>query len=60
MRDLRVWMSKSAAAVSFRPPFPPLVNGVRRAQVTTMSSGDLESMLSRPRGMSASEDARWD
>ena len=36
------------------------MKGVRRQQVTTISSGDFERMDSRPRGMSASEEARWD
>jgi hypothetical protein len=31
--------------VSLNPPFPPLVKGVRRAAVTTMSSGFLERTL---------------
>src|ERR1700742_1006800 len=43
-RDLKVWARRSAAAVSLRGPRPPLVKGVRRAQVTTTSSGDLERM----------------
>lgn len=57
-RDLNTWTRRSAAAVSLRPPFPPLVKGVRRAQVITMSSGDFLRIDSRPRGMSTSEDAR--
>lgn len=48
LRLIRPWnapTSKSEAAVSLKPPFPPLVKGVRRAAVTTMSSGFLERML---------------
>ena len=59
-RALRAWTSRSAAGTSLSPPFPPFVKGVRRAQVTTTSSGDLERMDSLPRGMSASDEARWD
>lgn len=59
-RDLNTWTRRSAAGTSFSPPFPPFVKGVRRAQVTTISSGDLERTDSRPRGMSASDEARWD
>ena len=44
--------------MSLKPPLPPFVRGVRRAQVTTMSVGDFERIDSRPRGMSASEDDR--
>ena len=40
-RDLSVWARRSAAGTSLRPPRPPLVKGVRRHVVTTMSSGDL-------------------
>jgi len=58
MSDLKVWIRRSAAAVSLSSPFPPRVKGVRRAQVTTMSLGDLSRIASRPRGMSASEAAR--
>jgi hypothetical protein len=58
IRDLKVCTRRSAAAVSLRRPFPPRVKGVRRAQVTTMSLGDLVRIASRPRGMSASEAAR--
>ena len=60
IRDLKVWTRRSAAGTSLRPPRPPLVKGVRRQQVTTMSSEDFERMDSRPRGMSASEEERWD
>lgn len=60
IRDLNAWTRRSAAGVSLSPPFPPLVKGVRRAQVMTMSSGDLDRIESRPRGMSASEEARCD
>ena len=59
-RDLRVWTRRSEAGTSLREPFPPLVRGVRRQQVTTISSGDLERMESRPRGMSDSEEERWE
>ena len=59
-RDLKAWTRRSAAGTSLRPPRPPLVNGVRRAQVMTISSGDFARMDSRPRGMSASEEERWD
>jgi hypothetical protein len=36
MRDLKAPTSRSAAAVSLKPPFPPLVNAVRRHAVTTI------------------------
>lgn len=45
---------RSAAAVSLKPPLPPLVKGVRRAAVMTMSSGFLERMAARPVGV------RWE
>ena len=35
MRDLKVPWRRSAAAVSLKPPLPPLVIAVRRAQVMT-------------------------
>ena len=57
-RDLNAWTRRSAAGVSLSPPLPPLVKGVRRTQVTTISSGDLDRIDSRPLGMSASEEAR--
>ena len=60
-RCRRLWKvptRRSAAAVSLKPPRPPFVKGVRRAQVTTTSSGCLASTDSRPRGMSASEERR--
>lgn len=60
IKDLKAWTRRSAAGLSLSPPFPPLVKGVRRAQVMTMSSGDLNRIDSRPRGMSASEEARCD
>ena len=41
-RALNVWARRSAAAVSLKPPLRPRVKGVRRAQVMTTSSGDLE------------------
>lgn len=59
-RFLKVPRRRSAAAVSLKPPRPPFVRGVRRAQVTTTSSGCLARIDSRPRGMSASEDLRWE
>ncbi len=57
-RDLNTWTRRSAAGVSLSPPLPPLVKGVRRAQVMTMSWGDFDRIVSRPRGMSTSEEAR--
>jgi len=60
MRDLSVWARRLAAAVSLKPPLPPLVRGVRRAQVATMSEGALERIDSLPRGISTSEEERWD
>ena len=36
---LKTPASRSAAGVSLKPPFPPLVRAVRRAHVTTISSG---------------------
>ena len=60
MTDLRVCARRSAPGVSLKPPRPPFVRGVRRAQVTTMSSSFLARRVSRPRGMSASEEERWE
>ena len=34
-----MWTRRSAAGTSFRPPRPPLVWGVRRQEVITMSEG---------------------
>lgn len=45
---------RSAAAVSLKPPLPPLVKGVRRAAVMTMSSGFFERRAARPVGL------RWE
>ena len=59
-RQVRVCTRRSAAAVSFSRPLPPRVKGVRRQAVTTMSSGDLERMYSRPEGMSDSEVERFE
>lgn len=39
MRDLNAPTSKSAAAVSLKPPLPPFVNAVRRQAVTTIWNG---------------------
>lgn len=39
MTALKTPASRSAAAVSLKPPLPPLVMAERRAHVTTMSSG---------------------
>ena len=50
IREERAWCSRSAAAVSLKPPRPPLVMGVRRQQVTTMSSGDLAVSVAMERG----------
>ena len=60
IRDLSVCARRSAPAVSLKPPRPPFVRGVRRAQVTTISSAFLARRDSRPRGISDSEDERCD
>ena len=57
-RLLKAPTRRSAAGVSLKPPLPPFVNGVRSAQVTTTSSGCLAIMVSRPLGISASEERR--
>ena len=59
-RALNAPYNRSEAAVSLKPPLPPLVKGVRRAQVTTMSSGCFARIDSEPRGMSDSEERRWE
>ncbi len=60
MTDLKMPCSRSAAAVSLKPPLPPRVMAVRSAHVTTMSSGEAARMAERPRGMSTSEERRWE
>ncbi len=60
IRDLSAWTRRSAPGVSLKPPRPPLVKGVRRQAVITMSLGDLERMAVRLSGMSVSEVERWD
>jgi hypothetical protein len=39
---------RSAAAVSLKPPLPPLVKALRQADVTTTSSGRFSRIFSRP------------
>lgn len=39
---------RSAAAVSLKPPLPPLVRALRQAEVTTTSSGRFSRIFSRP------------
>lgn len=48
IKDLNTPASRSDAAVSLKPPLPPLVKAVRRAQVTTMSSGCLAVIAETP------------
>ena len=59
-RERRTCARRSDAGMSLRPPLPPLVKGVRRALVITMSSGDLRRRDSVPREVSILEAERWD
>lgn len=57
MTAVRAPTSRSAAAVSLKPPLPPLVKGVRRAAVMTMSSAFLVRRAARPVGLRC--EATW-
>ena len=61
MTDLKTPWSRSAAAVSLKPPLPPRVMAVLRAHVTTTSSGERVRMLLEPVvDRSDSEARRWE
>ena len=58
-RDTKAPWRRSAAAVSLKPPLPPLVWAVRRQAVTTISSGCFFRIASLFGERSASEWLRW-